>query len=128
MAYLLGIDIGTSGTKALVCDTKGKVLATAMAEHGISSPQPGWSEQDPNEWWSTVIASTKAVLKKAKAEATKEAQSILDNAKAGLADQEKQMAASLKDLTVATTRKLLLDSLSEKEVKSITNSMVKKLK
>ncbi|MHC4997060.1 MAG: xylulokinase, partial [Planctomycetota bacterium] len=66
MAYLLGIDIGTSGTKALVCDTKGKVLATATVEHGISAPHPGWSEQDPNEWWSTVIASTKAVLKKAR--------------------------------------------------------------
>ncbi len=35
MAYLLGIDIGTSGTKTLICDPIGKVLATAMAEHAI---------------------------------------------------------------------------------------------
>ena len=66
MAYLLGIDIGTSGTKTLICDEKGKVLATAMAEHPISSPKPGWSEQNPLDWWSAVCAATKAVLKKAK--------------------------------------------------------------
>src|SRR4051812_1989420 len=43
MPHLLGIDIGTSGTKTLICDEDGKVLATAMAEHPISSPKPGWS-------------------------------------------------------------------------------------
>ena len=51
MPHLLGIDIGTSGTKTLICDEDGKVLATAMAEHPISSPKPGWSEQDPEDWW-----------------------------------------------------------------------------
>src|SRR5688572_5855532 len=66
MAYLLGIDIGTSGTKTLVCDDDGKVIATAMAEHAISSPRPGWSEQDPQDWWSAAQKATRAVLKKAK--------------------------------------------------------------
>lgn len=65
MAFLLGIDIGTSGTKTLLCDHAGKVLATAMAEHPISSPRPGWSEQNPLDWWSAVCTATKAVLKKA---------------------------------------------------------------
>jgi xylulokinase len=66
MSYLLGIDIGTSGTKTLLCDYTGNVLATATDEHGISSPQPGWSEQDPLEWWRATCTATKAVLKKAK--------------------------------------------------------------
>ena len=66
MAHLLGIDIGTSGTKTLVCDEDGKVLATAMAEHPISSPKPGWSEQHPEHWWLAVGVATRAVLKKAK--------------------------------------------------------------
>lgn len=70
MAYLLGIDIGTSGTKTLLCDEDGKVLATATAEHPISTPKPGWSEQNPEDWWQAVCASTKAVLKKAKAKAS----------------------------------------------------------
>jgi xylulokinase len=65
MAHLLGIDIGTSGTKTLICDDTGKVLATAMAEHPISSPKPGWSEQNPLDWWSAVIKATRAVRKKA---------------------------------------------------------------
>ncbi len=63
---LLGIDIGTSGTKTLVCDEKGRVLATAVAEHPISTPRPGWSEQDPRDWWRAACSATKAVLKKAK--------------------------------------------------------------
>src|SRR5213083_2097375 len=70
MAYLLGIDIGTSGTKTLLCNENGKVLATAMAEHRSLSPKPGWSEQHPEEWWQACCIATKAVLKKAKAKAT----------------------------------------------------------
>ncbi len=69
MPHLLGIDIGTSGTKTLICDQKGRVLATAMAEHPISSPKPGWSEQNPLEWWTAACKATKAVLKKAKLKA-----------------------------------------------------------
>jgi xylulokinase len=65
MPYLLGIDIGTSGTKTLICDDDGTVLATAMAEHAIASPKPGWSEQDPEDWWAATAKATKAVLKKA---------------------------------------------------------------
>jgi xylulokinase len=70
MAHLLGIDIGTSGTKTLICDEDGKVLATAMAEHPISSPKPGWSEQRPEDWWLATCAATKTVLKKAKVKPT----------------------------------------------------------
>ena len=66
MACLLGIDIGTSGTKTLICDTRGRVLATAVAEHTLQSPKPGWSEQDPRQWWKATCTATKAVVKKAK--------------------------------------------------------------
>ena len=51
MSYLLGLDIGTSGAKALLCDDRGRVLATATAEYPLSSPFPLWSEQDPADWW-----------------------------------------------------------------------------
>jgi xylulokinase len=66
MSHLLGIDIGTSGTRALICDDHGKVIATAGAEHSIFAPRPGWSEQDPLEWWSAACKATKAVLKKSR--------------------------------------------------------------
>ena len=67
MSYLLGIDVGTSGTKALLCDESGRVKATAVAEYGIRSPKPGWSEQNPVDWWKGVCEATKKVLKLAKA-------------------------------------------------------------
>jgi glycerol kinase len=51
MPHLLGIDIGTSGTKTLICDEDGKVLTTATVEYPLYSPKPGWSEQDPLDWW-----------------------------------------------------------------------------
>ncbi len=69
MAYLLGIDIGTSGTKTLICDEKGKVLATASASHTVESPKPGWSEQSPQQWWKATCKATKEVVKKAKVKA-----------------------------------------------------------
>ncbi len=65
MGYLLGIDIGTSGTKALICGPQGKVLATAMFEYQTDAPRQGWSEQNPLDWWAAAILATKAVCKKA---------------------------------------------------------------
>lgn len=67
-------------------------------------------------------------LKDAKAKAHKEVEAMLANAKSGTASAEKKMAESLKDLTITTTKKLLAESLSAKEIKSITDRMVKKLK
>ncbi len=66
MSHLLGIDIGTSGTKTLICTDDGAVVATATSPHPISSPRPGWSEQDPADWWSATVSATRAVLRKAK--------------------------------------------------------------
>src|SRR5215469_12423680 len=51
MAYL-GIDVGTGGTRALVMNTQGNLVASASAEHQhFASPKPGWAEQDPRDWW-----------------------------------------------------------------------------
>jgi xylulokinase len=48
----LGIDVGTGGTRALVIDERGQVRGAASEEHTpFSSPQPGWAEQDPRDWW-----------------------------------------------------------------------------
>ena len=52
MSYFLGIDVGTGGTRALVLDDSGTVLGSATAEHvPFASPQTGWAEQDPDDWW-----------------------------------------------------------------------------
>ncbi|GHA58723.1 xylulokinase [Amylibacter ulvae] len=52
----LGLDLGTSGLKALIVDENGAAVATAHAQYDVSQPHPNWSEQDPNEW---VIACLK---------------------------------------------------------------------
>ncbi len=62
---LLGLDIGTSATKALVLTPQGKVVATAESAHVLKTPRPGWSEQDPEGWWRAVVLATGSVLKKA---------------------------------------------------------------
>jgi xylulokinase len=50
--YVLGIDVGTGGTRALIIDQQGRTRASAVAEHPpFSVPQPGWAEQDPEDWW-----------------------------------------------------------------------------
>jgi len=58
MAFFIGIDIGTSGTRAIVINEKGAVLGSASAPHSCQSPKPLWSEQNPSEWWE---ATKKAV-------------------------------------------------------------------
>ena len=66
MAVYLGIDIGTSGTKTLAMREDGEILATATVEYPLSSPRPGWSEQDPEDWWQATIKSVKQVCKAAR--------------------------------------------------------------
>jgi xylulokinase len=48
---LVGLDVGTSAVKGLAIDDEGRILATASAEYPLSRPQPGWSEQEPEDWW-----------------------------------------------------------------------------
>ncbi len=66
MAYYLGIDISTTGSKSLLIDQLGSVLCTASSPHTLSTPKPLWSEQDPREWWLAVINSINSVITQAR--------------------------------------------------------------
>ncbi len=46
-----GLDVGTSGVKGLALDAEGEVIAAAQAAYPLSTPRPGWAEQDPEDWW-----------------------------------------------------------------------------
>jgi xylulokinase len=63
--YVLGIDVGTGGTRALIMGRDGRVFASATEEHEpFASPQIGWAEQRPQDWWrATGIAIRKALAK-----------------------------------------------------------------
>ena len=60
--FLLGIDIGTTGSKAILIDGGGEVIAEATSEYAMATPRPLWAEQDPADWWSATVASIRQVL------------------------------------------------------------------
>ena len=62
MEYLLGIDIGTSGTKTVLFDTEGGVAASKTVEYPMQQPQNGWAEQDPQAWYQACVNTIRQVL------------------------------------------------------------------
>lgn len=64
--YLLGIDIGTSACKVAIFDKEGNVVAAENRDYDVYYPQPGWAEQNPEEWWRAVCSAVKNALKKGK--------------------------------------------------------------
>ncbi len=60
--HLLGIDVGTTGSKALLADRAGAVVGEATTEYPMSTPRPLWAEQDPGQWWSATVTSIRRVL------------------------------------------------------------------
>jgi xylulokinase len=63
----IGIDLGTSGVKAVLLDRDGRVRCTAAHELTVSRPQPRWSEQDPHDWWNATRAALVDLLEQARA-------------------------------------------------------------
>ena len=62
MEYLLGLDIGTSAVKALLLQTTGDVVGSVNVEYPLSSPRPGWSEQEPADMWAASVEAVCRVL------------------------------------------------------------------
>lgn len=61
----LGVDVGTSGVKALVVDGSGEVLASATSPLTMATPRPGWAEQDPESWWGGTVSAIRDVVEAA---------------------------------------------------------------
>ena len=64
MAYLLGIDVGTSGTKTVLFSEDGKAAASYTVEYPMSQPKNGYAEQNPEDWWNAAVQTIQAVLGK----------------------------------------------------------------
>ena len=64
MNYLIGIDLGTSGTKTVLFNENGEAIASATQEYPLYQPQNGWAEQDPADWWNAVVSTLQAVIVK----------------------------------------------------------------
>jgi len=65
----IGLDVGTQGARAIVCDATGRVVAEASAPfaHPPAAPKPGWHEQRPEDWWAAAVKCLQAVAKQADA-------------------------------------------------------------
>lgn len=62
MAYILGVDIGTSGTKTVLFSEDGIPVSSATYEYPLYTPQNGYAEQDPLDWWNAVVNGIKQVI------------------------------------------------------------------
>lgn len=62
MKYVIGIDLGTSGTKTVLFDQLGNTVASHTVEYPMYQPQNGWAEQDPTDWWNATVTTVKAVI------------------------------------------------------------------
>ena len=60
--YYIGIDLGTSAVKLLLVDENGAILRSVSEEYPLYFPQPGWSEQDPADWWDACVHGLKQLL------------------------------------------------------------------
>lgn len=64
MPYVIGIDIGTSGTKTVLFDEKGTTIASATVEYPLYQPKNGYAEQNPEDWYNASVSTIRTVLEK----------------------------------------------------------------
>ena len=62
MGHVLGIDVSTTATKAVLIDESGAVVGVGASAYGFSVPRPLWSEQDPELWWDGAVAAIRSVI------------------------------------------------------------------
>jgi xylulokinase len=64
-AFLIGVDLGTTGCRAIVFDRVGRAAGTAYVEYEVRTPEPGWAEQDPDIWWQAAVQTLREAVAKA---------------------------------------------------------------
>ncbi|HEX5483301.1 MAG TPA: FGGY family carbohydrate kinase, partial [Terriglobia bacterium] len=117
MPYMMGIDVGTTGTRAVIVRDDGHVVSAAIADHQpMRMPKPGWAEQDPEDWWQAAISAARAALAQAALPGT-------DIAAVGLSGQMHGVA--LLDKTKAVLRPALIwcDQRSQAQCDAITSKV-----
>ena len=63
MDYVLGVDVGTGGTRAVLVDRKGQIASSATSEHEpFASRKTGWAEQDPHDWWKAAGSAIRTAI------------------------------------------------------------------
>ena len=62
MKYYIGADLGTSALKLLLVNVDGEIIKTVSRDYAISYPNPGWSEQNPEDWWNAFVCGVKELI------------------------------------------------------------------
>lgn len=62
MKYLLGLDIGTSGVKALLISMEGKIISSKTVSYPLKTPHSGWAEQSPYDWWEATVNAIREIV------------------------------------------------------------------
>ena len=65
MAYVIGVDCGTSGTKTVLFEERGNVISSKTIEYPMYQPKNGYAEQDPKNWADAMINTIKLLSRKA---------------------------------------------------------------
>ncbi|MBQ8941927.1 MAG: xylulokinase [Firmicutes bacterium] len=113
MKYLIGADIGTSGTKTVLFDENLNEIASSTVEYPMYQPQNGWAEQDPEDWYNAVIKTVKTVIEKSGVKGE-------DIKGTGLSGQMHGLVMLDKDNKVLRPSIIWCDQRTEKECKQIT--------
>ncbi len=109
---LIGIDVGTSGVKVLALSAGGDILASALETYPVYTPQIGWTEQDPQDWWSGTIRALQQVLPFCR---------DYEIASVGLSGQMHGMVALDQNLEVVRRAILWNDQRTKTQCQEITN-------
>jgi xylulokinase len=114
---LLGIDVGTGGTRAVLVDSHGRVVSAATAEHApMRSPRIGWAEQSPEDWWSAACQAIQGCLARGSA-------SALDVTGIGLTGQMHGLVLLDADGRVVRPALIWCDQRTEEECRAITEQV-----
>lgn len=118
MEYLIGIDLGTSGTKTVLFDTEGRAVASKTVEYPMSQPKNGWAEQEPRDWWRAVYETARFVL----AQSGTDAKSVRG---VGISGQMHGLVLLDKDGEVLRPAILWCDGRTGEECREITETVGK---
>ncbi|HCW54635.1 MAG TPA: xylulokinase [Clostridium sp.] len=118
MRYLLGLDIGTSGTKTALFDEDGKTIATATFGYDLFQPKVGYAEQNPDDWWDACVKGIRAVIDKSNVQS-------IDIKGIGLSGQMHGLVLLDKDNKVIRKSIIWCDQRTEKECEYITEKIGK---
>ncbi len=116
MEYLLGVDLGTSGTKTVLFDVNGQAIASETVEYPLHQPQNGWAEQAPEDWWDAARTTIRSVIEQSGVDAN-------DIKGLGISGQMHGLVLLDADGNVLREAILWCDGRTQEECDEITNTI-----